>query len=318
MAILEDAPGIEVTVQIAGKDAPEYEAGDEKSKPLDKPPHPTVTKYIESIDDAEFAVKIVASSEHAWGYKGHVLVCRVYIDGNHIISKFTYESGEIALNSMEAFCTKSQQWKSSKLKFSAVSITEESHPESLMQDAEAVKNLGLIKVVVERHIKTGHPYVCCEKPLANNKKLKFSAKLMKGKAISHGTTRVNLIPFSSSKPIQTPKHRQSKRLPEDNGPIAVFQFLYRSKDALQQTLVIPRSPLSPSPPPSSSKAFGELSPVEIERLARERFEQIQGGEALKKEAEPSKRRLKSEDLTEEDANPRKTKRRAQFIDLTLD
>ncbi|TGJ85623.1 hypothetical protein E0Z10_g3168 [Xylaria hypoxylon] len=234
MAVLEDLPGVEVTVQIAGKDAIEYDADDDDDgeKSLAKHPTcPTVTKYIECIDDAEFAIKVVASREYEWGYKNHALMATVYIDGNHIISRIISDPTEDILDSTKAFCQQSRQWKRYKLKFSAVSITDDSHPERLTQDLKVVKQLGLIRV-----------------------------------------------------------------------------------DALHQNLVIPRD--SPS---SSAQAFSKLSPAEIERLAKERFEQIKGNKGLKSETKPIKQEFEQRrNLVEGNEIPTPTKRLAQFVDLTID
>ncbi|KAI0971866.1 hypothetical protein F4678DRAFT_461233 [Xylaria arbuscula] len=268
MAILDDAPGIEVTVQIAGKDATEYEAGDEESKPLTEPTHPTVTKYIESVDDAEFAIKLAASRKYAWGYKKHVLTYEVFIDGDRLRSKFMTEPAEKILDCKKAFCAKSRQWRGHKFRFSAISITEDFHPDSLMQDVEIVRNLGLIKVVVE---------------------------------------------FSSSKQINASRTRGSKPLPGDHGPIAVFQFLYRSKEALYQSLIIPRPPPSSILPLSPVKRECKPSPDEIKRSECKRFEKTQSDVKPKNKVKSNKRKIKSED-----ENPSPTKKLAPFVDLNLD
>ncbi|KAI1428550.1 hypothetical protein F5Y12DRAFT_790008 [Xylaria sp. FL1777] len=314
MAILESVPGVEVTVQIAGKDAIEYEADDEGKLSLAKHACPTATKYIEAIDDAKFAVKLAASCEYGWDYQKHALVFKLYIDGNHICSKLIKDSnqGEVTVSCKKAFCLQSRQWKSYNLKFSAITTIDKSHQERLEQDLEVAKRLGHIMVTVHRRIMLCRTGVQPKTPLVN-KEFELVEKSMKGKFISHGTT------FSSAKKIKTPKMRYTRALPKEKRPIAVFHFLYRSKDALQKSLIIPRSPPSPSLSSSSAQAFSKLPPGEIERLARERFEQMQRHEGLKNKAKPVKRKLeKIEDLTEVDENPIPTKRLTKFIDRTVD
>ncbi|KAI0458393.1 hypothetical protein F5B21DRAFT_25470 [Xylaria acuta] len=313
MAILDDVPGIEVIVQVAGTDAVEYDADEEESKSLaESTTCPTVTKYIECTDRVDFAIKIVASRHYAWGYKGHDLQFKLSIDGNAITRRFISGPGKtITINSTTAFCPQSQEWKIYKFGFSAVSTTDDSREERVAQDRELAKHLGLIRIDVRRCIRQPHTSAKARRRLANYaQKFELAEKSMKGKAISHGAA------FSSTRSIPAPMHTHSfKLLPEDHGPIAVFHFIYQSKDALQKNLIIPCDAH-----PSSAQSFDELSPAERERLAKERFEQMQRDRGLKDEAKPILKRsaVKTEDLTKGEENPTPAKRPAEFIDLTID
>ncbi|KAI0554991.1 hypothetical protein F4679DRAFT_595449 [Xylaria curta] len=308
MAILNDVPGVEVTVQIAGKGAVEYDPEEEERHSLAKNATcPTTTKYIECIDEADFSIKIAASHRYAWGYKGHSLAFGVWIDGNLILARLISKPGDMIIRNQDAFCSQSQQWKRYKLGFSAVSTTDDCREERVAQDRKVARRLGRIRVVVKRCIKLGLKPVTTRILANHTQKFELAEKSTKGKAISHGTA------FSSMEGAEVGKYvYHCEYLPGDHGPLAVFDFLYRSRDALQKMLIIPRDPSSPS--------FAELSPVEIERLAKERFEQIQRNMSLKNEAEPTLKRkaVKIEDLTEEDENLTSAKRPAKFIDLTID
>ncbi|KAF2964987.1 hypothetical protein GQX73_g8579 [Xylaria multiplex] len=213
MAILRDLPGVQVTVQVAGKDAKEYDADEEGEQPLaGDPACPTVTKYIESIDDARFAIKVTASSDYEWGYRNHALAAEVKIDGNRISSKRISAPGEFTMDGKKAFCEQSQNWKKYKLTFSSVSTIEDNHPERLERDLEAVKQLGLIRVTIERWIVIPQS---APRPRSRSvhkaRKFEFLEKSMKGKAISHGTSWVNHHPFffrdntttNKKNPVQT-------------------------------------------------------------------------------------------------------------------
>ncbi|KAI1367200.1 hypothetical protein F5Y08DRAFT_336869 [Xylaria arbuscula] len=320
MAILKDTRGIEVTVMVSGKKTIEYEADNDRKKSLTKYSCPTSTKYIESKDNAKFTIIMNARREYAWGYKKHSLIFRVDIDGDQVASMVVSSPEKLTVDSRSAYNPKSRRWESRRLKFSPVQILDDSNDERLAGDLRVVKNLGLITVT---------------------KTFNLSAKSMKGKAISHGTA------FSSAKKIRTPRSVTTRPLPKDKGrPIAVFNFLYRSKDALQQSLVIPRElpPVADEPksdvkrspidekkctrkvdePASRARAFDDLSPAERERLARERFDQMQTGvkqEGVKLEhdSKPGKRKFEEAEGSKERAsNPRRVKRPAQFVDLTLD
>ncbi|KAI0476945.1 hypothetical protein F4859DRAFT_68656 [Xylaria cf. heliscus] len=311
MAILKNIPGLEVTVQVAGTELVEYDADEEETKSLaESTTCPTATKYIQCIDEAEFAIKIVASRRYAWRYKKHSLYFGVHIDGNYAASRVISSPGDtMAINNKIAFCPQSRRWKNYNLKFSAISTTDDSRKEIVAQDREIVKNLGQIKVVVERRVKCGRKRGGAIRRTNPTQKFELAEKAMKGKAISHGTA------FLSVGKIRAPRPYYTESLRGDKGPIAVFRFLYRSKDALQKNLIIPRDAL-----PSSGRSFDSLSPTEKERLAKEKFKEIKREKELEDEVKPIIKRKAEElvDLTEIDEIPSPTKRLAHFIDLTLD
>ncbi|KAI1757403.1 hypothetical protein F4782DRAFT_478412 [Xylaria castorea] len=311
MAILDDVPGVEVTVRVAGNETVEYDPCEEERHSLaESATCPTVTKYIECIDEADFSIKIAASRRYAWGYRSHCLRFVVYIDGNQTTSRLISSPGDMTIHNKNAFCQQSRQWKSYKLRFSAVSTTDDGRKERVAQDREIAQHLGRISVVVGRSIKLGHkPRGTKRKRLANHsQKFELAEKSTKGRAISHGTA----FSYMGKTPVSEYTY-SSINLPDDHGPIAVFNFLYRSRDALQKMLIMPRKA-------SFTPSFAELSPAEIERLAKERFEQIQRGRRLKKEAKPTlgRRVVKTEDLTKANENRTSAKRPAEFIDLTID
>lgn len=78
MAILDDVPGIKVTVQVNDQDAVEYD--DPAASELDSI-CPTSSKYIECLDDAQFTIRSHVTSEYKWGYKDHCLNFRARADG---------------------------------------------------------------------------------------------------------------------------------------------------------------------------------------------------------------------------------------------
>ncbi|TRX88622.1 hypothetical protein FHL15_010481 [Xylaria flabelliformis] len=309
MAILADVPGIEVTVQVAGKEAVEYDPDAEEGHSLaESATCPTATKYIECIDEAPFSIKIATSRRYAWGYKGHSLGFLVHIDGNEITSRIVSSPRDQIICRKNAFCSESQQWKSYELGFSAVSTTDDCRKERIAQDREIAQHLGHIRIAVDRRIKLGRIPRTTGRLANHARKFELAEKSTKGRAISHGTT------FSSTGRHRVPTHTcSSTGLPGDNGPIAVFNFFYRSRDALEKMMIIPRNK-------SFAPSFAELLPAEIERLARERFEQMQRDRSLKNEAKPTLKRkaVKIEDLTKEDENPTSVKRPAEFIDLTIE
>lgn len=70
-----------------------------------------------------------------------------------------------------------------------------------------------------------------------------------------------------------PKQATWMDLPDE--PFAIIRFMYRSKDALKQELIIPQTP-SPEPGPSPDpQTVDNLSPEQVRRLAQERPSEIQ-------------------------------------------
>ncbi|KAK6955908.1 hypothetical protein Daesc_003555 [Daldinia eschscholtzii] len=63
MAVLEDVPGVKVTVCINGTDCLEY---DEPDIPEQQPNCPTSSKYIESHDDTEFTIRVIIDKDYNW------------------------------------------------------------------------------------------------------------------------------------------------------------------------------------------------------------------------------------------------------------
>ncbi|GAW26022.1 hypothetical protein SAMD00023353_1900350 [Rosellinia necatrix] len=272
MAVLEDIPGVEVTVRVAGEDAVEHDDAHKEKRGSDEHDTcPAVTRYIESIDDAEFAIMIAADRDYDWGYKDHSLAFTVRVDGHTVTRRRVSGPGQHVIGHKHAFCPRSQCWQRYKLRFSAVRTTDDPRNRDALRDLKTTKHLGLIEVVVERCIQSQPRVPEAYKRFANHiEKFELGEKLTKGEGISHGTV------FSFEGRVKTPKHERIKRLPEDDGPIAVFRLLYRSREQLEKKLIVPRNP-SPSP----AQSFSELSPAEIELLARERFEQMQREEGLK-------------------------------------
>ncbi|OTA85308.1 hypothetical protein M434DRAFT_164023 [Hypoxylon sp. CO27-5] len=280
MAVLEDVPGIKVTVRINGVDCVEY---DDPEAREEEPAQPTSSKYIESPNDAEFTIMVTVDDNYKWGYKNHVLSFNTLVDSNRIQCPIIREGHTLAcgtktrcIEGKEIFDNETGAWSIHGLKFSAMKIIDGATKERIEKDRVVSDKLGLIEVDVQRCIELGAYTKPFGKSLLELEKtsLELSEKALKGKSVSHGTG------FSASKPNRAPNFVSTERLSEDSGPIAVFQFKYRSRKALQQELVIP------STPPPQSPTFDKLSEAERDRLARERYEQINEEKHIKKEKMP--------------------------------
>lgn len=81
MAVIDGIRGLCVTIRVNGQDAPEY--ADPKAGTQQQPEGTAmvVSKYIESIDDAEFKVHIAVTDAYNMEHPPHTLNLAAYTDG---------------------------------------------------------------------------------------------------------------------------------------------------------------------------------------------------------------------------------------------
>ncbi|ORY60031.1 uncharacterized protein BCR38DRAFT_375017 [Pseudomassariella vexata] len=309
MTIIEDVPGVEIAVQIGGADVVEYDALDADG---DEPVCPTITKYIECIDDAHFVIRTRIDNFYHWGYKDHVLSLQLYIDGTWINARIcrasdTRRTGyrENKISGREEPSGPNGQWVLRKFKFSSVHTVDDSKRERVEKDREIAKNLGVIEVKVRRG--TDYGLIELRQNTIKNKKFEIAEKALKGKAISHGTA------LTAGDVVAAPNYVDFRYLPEDGDrPIAVYKFLYRSREALKREIIIPRTP------PPRSPTLAALSEAERDRLARERLEELRHAR-IKSENGAIKREFgEVYDLTMDNVPKRPKLGPGEVIDLTDD
>ncbi|KAI1427934.1 hypothetical protein F5Y12DRAFT_734314 [Xylaria sp. FL1777] len=297
MAIHEDVPGVEATVRCHERPLPELEDPNAHDSD-DGGSCPTVTKYIECVDDTEFGVSIVVDSTYHWGYRNHILVATVYIDGKHIRGSVIRERetryGGLAIHQIkgkEVYSHSSGIWSLRKCKFAAVNTIDDAQKERVESDLKVAKTLGTIEVRITRAIEYGFKNKTHFSTDAKSGNFELAEKSLKGKAVSHGTS------YGVCEAIPSPAWIDARDIVEDNGPILIFRFMYRSRDALRRELIIPRSP-------SRSPAFEDLTPAERDRLARERLNEL--------------RELREKKLKREDNGPMIKREFGEVFDLTQD
>ncbi|KAI3341447.1 hypothetical protein F4824DRAFT_313818 [Ustulina deusta] len=320
MAIHEDVPGITVTVRCRERPLPELEDPDAHDSD-DAAACPSANKYIECVDNAEFDVSIVVDSNYHWGYRNHSLVATVCVDGKHIrgciMRRGETDYGAVAtrlVRGKEVCDGISALWSLRKFRFAAVKTTDDARKEQVEKDLKVAKALGTIEVKFTRVTERGSPYTSRRATDAKSGAFELAEKSLKGKAVSHGTS------YGVCESISTPTWIETRNLEEDNGPILVFKFMYRSRDALKRELIIPRSP-------SRSPTFENLTPAERDRLARERLDELRAKRIKHENRGPLIKREFGEvlDLTQDPPLPRPTKRsrlqdgrEVDVVDLTDD
>ncbi|KAI1296315.1 hypothetical protein F5Y03DRAFT_398843 [Xylaria venustula] len=323
MAIHDDVPGIEVTVRCDKLPLPEFDDPNAHvDDDDDASPCPSTTKYIECVDDAEFDISIAVDSDYHWGYRDHILVAKTYIDGESvrgdvINSKHTkFGLPEVRIvKGKEVQHYGSGIWSIRRCKFAAVKTIDDARKERVQSDLKIAKDLGTIEVRFTRALDAGISVTSYGG--ATNIKgdaFELAEKSLKGKAVSHGAS------YGICEAIPTPKWVCTRELEEDNGPIVIFKFIYRSREALKRELIIPRSP-------PRSPTLEDLTPAERDRLARERLNELRGNKIKSENGSSLIKREFGEvfDLTQGPPLPRPLKksrlqdgREVDVVDLTDD
>ncbi|KAI0484376.1 hypothetical protein GGR56DRAFT_22768 [Xylariaceae sp. FL0804] len=311
MAVLEDVPGVEATVQIGARTSQEYDDPNaHEADPGAAGACPVLCTYIECFGDAEFAVRLRVNADYEWGYRDHSLAAYVYIDGH-------YAEGTLlrpwhvdrTVDCRSAYERHTGLWSKQKFKFAAVETVDEARRDRVQSDTRIAKDLGVIEVQFKRVTEHGSNLADSSHFSARQGNFELAEKALKGKAISHGTS------FQDGGAINWPSRVRVHTLAEDRGPIAIIRFYYRSREALKRELIIPRSP-------SLSPTLLNLSSAERDRLAMERLEDLRERD-VKREQKPLIKREIHEvlDLTQDDrpgGSTKRIKREPEVIDLTDD
>ncbi|KAI0011676.1 hypothetical protein F4779DRAFT_615289 [Xylariaceae sp. FL0662B] len=272
MAIIQGLPGIEITVRVEGIEVIEYDDPDANASTQRRTGGvKSVNKYIECIGGARFGVNLRVSQEYEWGHRNHSLNMSLFLDGKWVKGQFCRE-WNTHLGDWDQTITHrvtrnpSGEFVEQAFQFAEVNKVEDPDVERHEYDLKRVKRMGSVEVMVYRAIEnTADDEFRPEGTTAVD--FGISAPALKGKAISHGA--------SFSIPVQTsrPRYVGCTNLQEDNGPIAVFRFFYRSREALIQEGVL-RRPSTPARPETLPKITLEgLSQEQIMALALEKLQE---------------------------------------------
>ncbi|KAH7367224.1 hypothetical protein B0T11DRAFT_274902 [Plectosphaerella cucumerina] len=310
MAICDEVPQIRVTVRVNGSEAAEY--NDEDGSPENDPSIKvmnTVSKYIESQDDATFSICITIDSSYSFQPDDHSLSCAVLVDGKWIRTPImTTRRLAVEVNGHDWLPEGSSTWKTQPLKFAGITTVENTAESRVKEDSIAAKSLGLIQVCVQRCVTTGKSAAPQQKNTASTTEL--AEKALKGSAASHGAV------YGADVDIPTPNFVKCTDLDEGTGLIR-FNFKYRSRDSLQKLMIIPRTP-SPDP---VEEEIGNLSQEAIVSLARRQLlhERATSNDTIKAEdMTVIKKEAEVYDLTGEAPVCVRKRKRAKTIDLTED
>ncbi|KAG9587462.1 hypothetical protein KCU77_g9196, partial [Aureobasidium melanogenum] len=265
MAVLDGLPGVEVAVVADGEDLHEYQDADMEDD------EDTVTKYIEAVDNTNFAIKIKVTKDAK--FKGRALSFRMSVDGSSVrnaLVRSTLVRARTHVRVVEGAQVKAQRMR--KLKFNALETVTE-HGFGLSQDIERVKDMGKIEVRVchvnmIKKIQTKY-----RNPHSGNGSF-ISEKALKGQGMTHSYSLDEETDHADSTFWDT------KTVIGVKDPAAVFVFHYRSKASLKNSMIIPRTP---SPVPLEDRPEEELTPEEMAQLVRQLKAKVANTAAIKRE-----------------------------------
>ncbi|KAB5585800.1 hypothetical protein GE09DRAFT_38713 [Coniochaeta sp. 2T2.1] len=202
-------------------------------------------------DDTEYAIRCEALDTPPQWLPTHcdnVLGFEVEIDGKtqHIAALTAARWHRGAAQVVEGVTKQisGSQGTFSRFKFSAVNALDDANAQKVKDDLKRAKHIGLIRVRVFRaislHRTTDKGAIIA---LGEKRDLSIAEKAMKGRAVSHGTT------LSAATKANVGEVLDVYWIDPISTPFAIFDFHYRSKDALRSEMIIPRT-ASPSVPPS--------------------------------------------------------------------
>ncbi|RYP72241.1 hypothetical protein DL770_007985 [Monosporascus sp. CRB-9-2] len=318
MAVLDDVPGIEVAVQINGRDVIEYDDPDASNHVRSCP---TSSKYIESIDDAEFTIRYKASLDYNWeGCRDHVLRFRAFADGLKLSGKVFSKTDALYGRCIHAegfskYDTETKSTYKYNCKFSPISTVDDSGRERVIEDSRVAKKLGLIEVEVYRSTHSGS-----REPEASRSPRLTATCLPRSPSRARPSLMESPIRWAELYRLRAcPMWRfgTSKRMADLS-----LSFGFKS---LKQELIIPRNPSVSHPYVLRMAFFGEAEQLQqAEELAQWR-RQIES-DRVEKKSRPVKREIGDvHDPHQDQAPTRPTKmsrlasgREAVVIDLTDD
>ncbi|GAB1742406.1 hypothetical protein NU219Hw_g7955t1 [Hortaea werneckii] len=279
MAIHPRVPGLTVSIDVAGQDLPEYDGGDTQA-----PSSNTVTKYIEAVSGAEFAISYRFDNS-VFAFADHAIVANIYCDGNGTCGEL-FKPKSIATGFRGLIQHRIERGTNGDLVFRAMMFSDLTISEAEVNKDlfNKLKSLGTIvikwykgKVGPNRRSAVPSPSVGAS--LADGR---VPEKNLKGQAITH----------------QTAYGREVKRQKAPNydvqpigEPFATFEFRYRSRVALQSMGILPRTP---SPIPLEDRDIEDLNQEEMRELLRRQQRQRGSSEV------PIKREIKRERIEFED------------------
>ncbi|KAK3397455.1 hypothetical protein B0T20DRAFT_355182 [Sordaria brevicollis] len=246
MAILSGYPGLEVTVEIDGQRAKEYDAPADEVEarvaetdfysipqvPVQGSEPPYTIKYIESKPGKRFAFGLDSTNftiptPYIHPNK-HVVQHRCFLDGTST-NWNVLPGGKKTTKSSYTTGSEELGWKRNRFQFSTIEIAEEGDRDHIDQ----VKQCGTLVVKLWHSIDLNFkvPMGPRDHPVSISA---VSEKVLKGRSVD---SRVH---FNSKPKTYSQDVIQYARVDPEMRPFAVFEFRYRTMEGLMSEGIVPR------------------------------------------------------------------------------
>ncbi|CAG8956667.1 hypothetical protein HYFRA_00012211 [Hymenoscyphus fraxineus] len=322
MAILEGLPGIQVTIESDGRPLDEYpDDEDFKFQEFSAPEKAMSTVFVPCVSDAAFSIGLRTTQEYVPSLPPHGpyhngLNFRVYVNGKRIRGKYTPSASPGNWSSTVSKGRRSlgnNTYLYQSLSFSTIQKIDDANADRIASDTKITnQGLGEIVVVVWRVICKDDELKVTRRRKAFKNVSQVSEKALKGKAISHG------VKFDQGTTAHKPSGKSCDYVDGRHSAIAMFRFKYRSREALQQEMIIPRTP---SPGPVLEAARPVSNAERLARLQRE-MDQIKAEEEKENRPRGLKREFEDDDdlqiIGAGKSRSRATGAKVEMIDLTDD
>ncbi|KAE9368744.1 hypothetical protein N431DRAFT_494139 [Stipitochalara longipes BDJ] len=246
MAVLEGLEGIEVTVCVDNQALREYD-DDEVEKQSgaigEYQASKTVSKYIEAVTGKEFTISLAVRAPYKMDCP--TLVFQINLDGSKVArpmlrkSQYQYRLGweRVTSGVKHQLDGASKRCSIRHFRFAEIQTTEDQAKlHSVKADAERISAVGGISVSVFRKSESVKSQAVVNHCLKSNPDAAVHEKALKGQSTSHGTS------LGAAQPSKADTIYLSDFLDGGDYPIGIFQFKYRSREALKSLLIIERSP----------------------------------------------------------------------------
>ncbi|KAI1871785.1 hypothetical protein JX265_005771 [Neoarthrinium moseri] len=293
MAFHSRVAGIQAWIEVAGARTTHYD--DHDAKEANKRDLTTTTKYIESVSGASFTVNFQVENTYNWGFPSHDLELRCYVNGQweaiYFVSKIhTVLGPHTGRFTGKPGISSQGQMANEDFKFASIETVDDIRKERVQNDMKIAKGLGAIELRFHRCFLTGwQPYQ--DPQPQSNTPTAIAEKALKGRSISHTVAHEQSRVVSQMRVT----HFQNRRYwqQDEHRPLAIFRFLYRSREDLEKELTIPRAATPPD-------ALINLSREEINRLAMERLDQLKVEQESQQKNQTKQKEPKPDKETEED------------------
>ncbi|KAF2025121.1 hypothetical protein EK21DRAFT_77178 [Setomelanomma holmii] len=279
MAITKAFPRIKADILIDSAALQEYDDDEEPSSDV------VMTKYIEATSGAEFAIRCQFHARPQYDILTRVLLDGKYVMGSYALLK-NFHNGYLELSLYGVRSNKNNEWTLAKFCFSDLKTVDGTNKpgDQLMKDLK-----GIGQITVDFHYITNVRTSARPLPLSDKVTLKdVPEKALKGRALSQQTA------LRAPTPTNSCDIMESDYVDRSGKSFASINFKYRSREALQSLLIIPRSP---SPVLLEERDVDTLSPAEMRELLRRQREREEAARATKCEGALKRERSRERSRT---------------------